>query len=236
MVVSDVVMSSSLVLGEGPRGHEIIRHVAVLELVLDYVCMLRACLLKKSLEVVCWWPCLALATACSSRDVLHVGVIHFLFIIVVVGHGSNPLRVPLSPLLAALGILLGALDGDAGWCHVGAARGHFPAAWDRERSGYLIVGDVLDGDAEQLPGGVPENVIRCLEGQYLLRVAPKCLCSWSPRTTTVSLSVIVPTPSWITHVAFMSRAHVPRANLAVHLVFHTLGRLPQRALGWNPSR
>jgi hypothetical protein len=99
-------MSSSLVPGEGPRGHEIIHHVTVLELVLDYVCMLRACLLKKSLEVVCWWPCLALATACGSRDVLHVGVIRFLFIIVVVGHGSNPLRVPLSPLLAALASFL----------------------------------------------------------------------------------------------------------------------------------
>jgi hypothetical protein len=45
-------------------------------------------------------------------------VIRFLVVIVVVvDRACNPLRVLLSPLLAALGILLGALDDDAGWHH-----------------------------------------------------------------------------------------------------------------------
>jgi hypothetical protein len=107
-----------LVPGEGPRCHKILHHEVVLELVVDRVHMVWAGLLEKFPEVVCQGPCLVLAIACSGSNLLHVGCARFLVIIVVVvGPGQNPLRVPLSPLLSALGVL----DGDIGWCRFVAA-------------------------------------------------------------------------------------------------------------------
>jgi hypothetical protein len=72
-----------LVLGEGPQGHDILHHAAVLEHVIDGVCVVRACLLKKSLEVVYQRLCLELATARGGSDTLHVGAARFLVIIIV---------------------------------------------------------------------------------------------------------------------------------------------------------
>jgi hypothetical protein len=84
--------------------------------VLDGVCVVRAGLLEESLEVVCWRPHLALATMRGGRDARHVGVICFLVVIVIiVSHGRNPLRVPLTPLLATLGTLVWV--GDRGLVH-----------------------------------------------------------------------------------------------------------------------
>jgi hypothetical protein len=104
-------------------------------------------------------------------DALNVGVACFVVVIViVVGRSCNPRRVLLSPFLAALGILLSALDDDDGWCCFAAAGDHFPTAWDRERFDCLLVGGILDGHAEQLLSGVPKNVIRCMEGRRLLCV------------------------------------------------------------------
>jgi hypothetical protein len=65
----------------------------------------------------------------SGHDVLHVRVVRLLAVIIVItaGPGSGPLRTLLSPLLTTLGILRGALDGDAGWHRLAAARGCFHA-------------------------------------------------------------------------------------------------------------
>jgi hypothetical protein len=114
-----------LITGEGARGHEILHHATVLELVLDGIHVVQAGLLEKSLEVVYQRPCLALTTMRSCSDTLHVGVGFFLVIaIVIVSCGCNPLRMPLSPLLAALGVL----DGGVGWCRFAATGDPFPTA------------------------------------------------------------------------------------------------------------
>jgi hypothetical protein len=71
--------------------------------------------LEESLEVVHRRLRLVLANTCGGRDAPHVEAICFLVIIVViVGRGCNPPRVPLSPILASPGVLLGVLDGDVG--------------------------------------------------------------------------------------------------------------------------
>jgi hypothetical protein len=122
--------------------------------------MVRVGLLEESLKVVCGWPRLVLDTAPDGRDVLLVGVVHFLVVVIVVaGRNCKPLRMPLSPLLAAFGIHLGALDGDAGWRRSATAGDRFPAAWDRERPSHLLIGGVLDGDIEQILDGVPNDII-----------------------------------------------------------------------------
>jgi hypothetical protein len=151
-VTSTRVFLGLLGLGKGPRGHEILHHVVVLELVLDGVRMVQVGLLVESLEMVCWWPCLALNTMPGSCDLLHVGVVRLLVIIIIVSRGCNPLRAPLSPLLSAPGVLLSALDGDVG-------RHHFVATGDGERPNRLLAGGILRGEAEQLLGGVPDDVI-----------------------------------------------------------------------------
>jgi hypothetical protein len=126
-----------LVLGEGLQSHEILHHAAVLKLVLIEVHMVQAGLLEESLEVVYCQPHLALDTAPGGRDALLIRTIHFLVVVaVVVGHGRNPLRAPVSPLLVSFGILLRALDGDAVWRYSTAASDRFPIAvipWFRKR-------------------------------------------------------------------------------------------------------
>jgi hypothetical protein len=54
--------------GEGPQGHEVLHHIAVLELVLDGLWVVRAVLLEESLKVLYWRPHLTLATVCGWRD------------------------------------------------------------------------------------------------------------------------------------------------------------------------
>jgi hypothetical protein len=61
-IASAWVFLGQLVLGEGPRGHEILYHATVLELVLNRVHVVRAVLLEESLEVVHQRPRLMLAT------------------------------------------------------------------------------------------------------------------------------------------------------------------------------
>jgi hypothetical protein len=114
---------------EGHQDHEILNHVVVLELVLNRVCVVWADLLEESLKVVGRRPGLALATACGSQDVPHVRAACFLVVAVVaVSHYRIPLRMLLAPLLAALGALLGVMDGDVGWCLPITAQGHLPIA------------------------------------------------------------------------------------------------------------
>jgi hypothetical protein len=65
--------------------------------------MVRADLLEDSLEVVCRWPCLALATTHNSRDVAQARATSFLIVaIVAVGSDRNPPRTLLVPLLPPL--------------------------------------------------------------------------------------------------------------------------------------
>jgi hypothetical protein len=145
-------------MGEGLRDHEVLHHVIVFELVLDVVHVVWVGLLEESLEVVFWRPCLMLATTCGSHDVPHVGVIDFL-VNVIIGHGHNPQRTPLKPLLFTLGTILGILDGDIRWCHLATSWGCYLTAWGKEKFGHLLVGGVLGSNVVQLVSGVLENVI-----------------------------------------------------------------------------
>jgi hypothetical protein len=139
--------------------------------------------------VVHQWSCLALDTTPGGHDVLLIKVVRFL-VVIVVGRNYNPLRGPVLPLLTTLGVLLGALDDDAGWnC--------FPIAWDKEWPDCLLVGGVLGGDVKQHLDGVPNDVIRCPEAWWLLRIEhaiPGRLWPQSLRTTAVSLRVTMSTP------------------------------------------
>jgi hypothetical protein len=104
---------------EGPRGHELLHHVTVLDLLLDEVHMVRADLLEESLKVIYRWPCLELATLRDGRDAPHAEAICVLVVIVIiVEHGHDPLRALPTPLLSVLGAPLGVSDGGGGWCHI----------------------------------------------------------------------------------------------------------------------
>jgi hypothetical protein len=101
--------------GEGPRGHEILHHAAVPELVLDGVGVVRADLLEELLEVVCGRSCLTLVAACGSRGVHHAGAAHLLVVAgVVASHGSGLLKMLLVPLPTTHGALPGALGSNIG--------------------------------------------------------------------------------------------------------------------------
>jgi hypothetical protein len=89
--------------------------------VLDLVCVVWTGLLKESLEVVCRLPRLTPATTRSSCNAPHVRVIGFLVaVVIIVGHGHNPLRAPLVPLLATHGTTLCILDDGIEQCQVAA--------------------------------------------------------------------------------------------------------------------
>jgi hypothetical protein len=123
--------------------------------------------------VVYRWPPLALDTALGSCNVLLVGAVHFL-VIVVISCDYNPLRVLRSHLLVTLGILLGALDGDARWRRSATAGDRFPTAQDKERTDSLLVGAILGGDVDQLLGGVPDDIISSPKTWWLPRVMHAC--------------------------------------------------------------
>jgi hypothetical protein len=59
--------------GEGPRGHEILHHAAVLELVLDGEGVVQESLLQELLKVIPGRPRLTLATSYGSHDAHHAG-------------------------------------------------------------------------------------------------------------------------------------------------------------------
>jgi hypothetical protein len=97
--------------------------------VLDRVHVVRAGPLEESLKVLYLWPCLVLDAAYCDRDTLHVGAVCLLVIVDIKdGCGHDPLRAPLSPLLIALDILLGALDNDGRWHHLAATKDYLPTA------------------------------------------------------------------------------------------------------------
>jgi hypothetical protein len=76
--------------------------------------------------------------------------------IVVLGHSCGPLRVLLSPLLAAL---LGVVDGNVGRCLLAAAWGHLPASLGRTMFSHHIAGGILGGDAAWILDDVPESIV-----------------------------------------------------------------------------
>jgi hypothetical protein len=78
--------------------------------------------------------------------------------VIIVSRSHASLRTLLVPLLAALGALLGAVDGNVRWCLLSATWGLLPAAWDRVKFGRLIASGILGGNAVHLLGGVPKNV------------------------------------------------------------------------------
>jgi hypothetical protein len=90
-----------------------------------------------------------------------------------------------------------------------------------------------------LLGGVPENIVRYLEGQLLLHIAHAafgCFRPWALRGTVVPLSVIVPDLAWVLCVAFRLCAHNPLASLTMSLRSCTLALLSWRALGQDPRQ
>jgi hypothetical protein len=97
----------------------------------DGVRVVQADLLKESSEVVCRWPRLMLVAVCSSRDAPRARAACLpVAAVIMLGHGRDPLRMLLVPLLAAIGVIFGAVDGNverhflaAGWGHLLASLG-----------------------------------------------------------------------------------------------------------------
>jgi hypothetical protein len=221
--------------GEGSRDDEILHYVTILELVLDGVHMVQTGLFEESPVVVCRRPRLVLTTACGGCNVPHTGATYFL----VIGCGHNLLRTLLVPLLAALGLVLGIVDGDVEWCFLAAALGCLLTAWGRVKFGCLVAGGVLGCDAAQLLGSVPKNVAQCLVGWHLLCITHATsarLFPWPLGVTTMSLPVAAFTLVWVPCAMFKLRMHVPLVSLSVSLGFGGLAPLPWRSLGRQISR
>jgi hypothetical protein len=142
---------------EGPRGHKILHHVAVTELVLDGVSVVRAGLLRELLEVVRGQSCLALSTVSNGRSACHAGVARLIVDVTIVARHSVSLpTVLLTPLLVALGALPDILNDDI--------ERRFPtAAWGQMELGCLTADDALGSDAAQLCSGVHDCVSWCLQ-------------------------------------------------------------------------
>jgi hypothetical protein len=114
---------------------------------------------EESLEVVYRRPHLTLATVHGSHDAPHARADCLSIVaIIIVSHSHASLRTLLVPLLAALGALLGAVDGNIRWCLLSATWGLLPAAWERAKFGHLIASGILDGNVVHLLSGVPKNV------------------------------------------------------------------------------
>jgi hypothetical protein len=165
----------------------------------------------------------------SAVPSIHARAIRFLVIIIfVVGRDCNPLGAPLSPLLAALGILLHTLDDYAGWHRLATTRVRFLDARDKERPGHHLITGILGGDVEQLLGGVPNNVVLCPIVRRLpgvMHVTPGRLGPQSLRTKVVPLVLIVSTPARVPCTRFGHCTHVPMADIMAYPGFYTWDQL-----------
>jgi hypothetical protein len=104
-----------LALGESPCSHVVLHHGALLELMLDGVCMVRACCLKELFDVIGRLPHPALEVTLSGSDVFHVRIISLLIASLVIASSKcDLLRVPLWPPLIAFGAPLHSIDGGLG--------------------------------------------------------------------------------------------------------------------------
>jgi hypothetical protein len=161
--------------GEGPRDHETLHHVEVLELVSNGVRMVGAGLPRESPKVICGQPHLTLIAMCSSYNAPRVGAAHLpAIVVVVVGRGRGPMRMLLMPLLAALSAILGAMDDNIGRHLVAAACGRLLASLGGTKCDRLIVGGIRVGDATWLLGGVPKNVDAFVRAQLSHVVHRSC--------------------------------------------------------------
>jgi hypothetical protein len=158
--------------------------------VLDGVRIFQIGRLEVSLEVVYQRSCLVLEAAFGDPDILLVGAVLFLVVIIIAGRNRNPLRVPLSPLFAALH---GALDGKVGWPRSATAGDHFPAAWGKDSPDRLLVSGILAGDVNnslmmylttsfgtQKRGGSRTSHMPLLDTFGSCRLGPRLCPSWSP--------------------------------------------------------
>jgi hypothetical protein len=76
----------------------------------------------KFLEILLRLPCLVLEVMFDGGNALLIGV---------VGHNGNAPRMSLMPILAALGTLPSAHDGDLGWCSSAVSCGRFHVTQDK---------------------------------------------------------------------------------------------------------
>jgi hypothetical protein len=127
--------------GEGHRGHEILYHATVPELVLDGVSMVRTSLLKELLKVVHGWSHLMLAAACDGCGTHNAGGTRLIVdAAIVADRNCGLLMALLVPLLATLGTLPDILEDDT--------RRRFPAAaWSWVKLGCLVADGILGNDA-----------------------------------------------------------------------------------------
>jgi hypothetical protein len=99
--------------GESSRGHVVLHHDALLQLVPDRVRMIGVGCFEKLLEVISGLPHLALKIVFGSGDELLIGVASILIVItfVTAGGDHNSLEPPLRPPLVASGAPLCTLIG-----------------------------------------------------------------------------------------------------------------------------
>jgi hypothetical protein len=117
-------------------------------------------LLEEPLEVVCRWPRRTLVAARSSQAASHARATYLPVVTVIIaGHGRNPLKSLLAPLVAAFDTLLCAVGGDVGWCLLVAIRGCLLASPCGAKHDRLIAGDALGGDAVRLLERASDRVI-----------------------------------------------------------------------------
>jgi hypothetical protein len=89
----------------------------------------------------------------------HARATHFpATVIITDGHGRGPLRLMLTPLVAAFDAVLGAVGDVVGRCLLIATRGCLPACLCSAVHDRLIDGGVLGGDAARFLKRAPEEV------------------------------------------------------------------------------
>jgi hypothetical protein len=115
-------------LEKAPNVMKFFCHAAVLELVLDWVCVVWAGCFEKFPEMVLRPPRLALEVVFGSQDTFLTGVASFLITTAVASHYDNAARAPLLPLLGTLGTFPRALASDLRWCCPADAGGRFHIA------------------------------------------------------------------------------------------------------------
>jgi hypothetical protein len=85
----------------------------------------------KFLKILLRLPCLVLEVTFDGGNALLVGVVGFLIITIIAGHNGNASRMSLMPILATLGTLPSAHDGDLGWCSSTISCGRFHVTQDK---------------------------------------------------------------------------------------------------------
>jgi hypothetical protein len=139
--------------GMGPRGHEASHHAAILELVMDGVCVVRPCFLEEPPKVVRRRPHLMLVAMCGGQDSSHDRVPRL--VIVVIGRSRGPLKALLVSLSATFDALLGAVCGCIRRCLLVTAWGHLHASLGRAKHDCLIASSMLGVNNARLLEHVP---------------------------------------------------------------------------------